>query len=431
MNLVQLSNELEYVPKNQLADMAQDPNNRFPQYLVLSEIQRRTQMEKMYAAAAQRPETTVSEEVVNNFAGMPSDSAPTDVFSQEGMSAPIPEPLTRSMQMASGGLTGYANGGELDTTNNINSIDQETENKVVEFVKENPWAAGLGAASLVALVAPVPGARPVAGALAAASKAVQYGPKLIQAGSKTLGGLKNLYNRGLVKLGAGQARKDIKSGKFLPQFIGGKSGTPTPPNYYQNLGKQRLKNMRLGQRGLAGGTAFAIGNYALNDKTNEIEPETKKELSEFEKAFQEAQLAQLEADKNKSKFNFDNVDTNLIGLGGVVMGASSPKELGAGLTNFATGLNQAKSDAAKAEYYAANTAKIEAEVANMPLDSVLTNLTAAQKQYEAALEQGNEEQKQEAYNIVRALSNRAIELQGLEQMVGASADINLAKSFMT
>ena len=46
MNLVQLATELEYVPKDQLAQMSQDPNNRFPQYLVLSEIQRRTANEK-------------------------------------------------------------------------------------------------------------------------------------------------------------------------------------------------------------------------------------------------------------------------------------------------------------------------------------------------------------------------------------------------
>ena len=46
MNLVQLANDLEFVPKEQLAQMSQDPNSRFPSYLVLSEIQRRTMNEK-------------------------------------------------------------------------------------------------------------------------------------------------------------------------------------------------------------------------------------------------------------------------------------------------------------------------------------------------------------------------------------------------
>jgi hypothetical protein len=42
MNLVQLANDLEYVPKDELIKMSQDPNSSYPAYLVLSEIQRRT-----------------------------------------------------------------------------------------------------------------------------------------------------------------------------------------------------------------------------------------------------------------------------------------------------------------------------------------------------------------------------------------------------
>ena len=110
------------MPKDQLAQMSQDPNSRFPQYLVLSEIQRRTANEKAYAAAQPQPTTTVAEEVVGEFmqpkglqAGMPSESAPTDVFSSEPMgmpaSAPMQQPMQPPMAMASGGITGYAVGG--------------------------------------------------------------------------------------------------------------------------------------------------------------------------------------------------------------------------------------------------------------------------------------------------------------------------------
>ena len=108
-NLVQLANELEYVPKMQLAEMAQDPNNRFPQYLVLSEIQRRTLNERAYAAAQPQPTTTVAEEVVQDFvqpkglqAGIPSESAPTDAFSSESMGMPASAP---PIGMAEGGET--------------------------------------------------------------------------------------------------------------------------------------------------------------------------------------------------------------------------------------------------------------------------------------------------------------------------------------
>ena len=115
MNLVQLATELEYVPKDQLAQMSQDPNNRFPQYLVLSEIQRRTANEKAYAAAQPQPTTTVAEEVVGEFmqpkglqAGMPSVSAPTDSFSTEPMGMPASAPMQQPiMGMAEGGKTNF------------------------------------------------------------------------------------------------------------------------------------------------------------------------------------------------------------------------------------------------------------------------------------------------------------------------------------
>ena len=126
-NLVQLSNELEYVPKEQLAQMSQDPNSRFPQYLVLSEIQRRTANEKAYAAAKPQPTTTVAEEVVGEFmqpkglqAGMPSESAPTDAFSSESMGIPASAPMQQPMMMASGGLTASANTGQTALQQSFN-----------------------------------------------------------------------------------------------------------------------------------------------------------------------------------------------------------------------------------------------------------------------------------------------------------------------
>mgnify|MGYP003115632042 CR=1 FL=1 len=119
MNLVQLANDLEYVPKEQLAQMSQDPNSNYPPYLVLSEIQRRTANEKAYASAQSQPTSTVAEEVVGEFmqpqgmqAGMPPESAPTDVFSSGMSGMPASAPMQQPMQMASGGPTGYFKGGQ-------------------------------------------------------------------------------------------------------------------------------------------------------------------------------------------------------------------------------------------------------------------------------------------------------------------------------
>jgi len=111
-NLVEVAEELEYVPKDQLVQMAQDPSSRFPSYMVLSEIQRRTQMERMYnAQRAERPTSTVAEELVGEFAnpqGLAGMSA--------GRLGPQPNDFSRPampaspMQMAAGGgRTGYQN----------------------------------------------------------------------------------------------------------------------------------------------------------------------------------------------------------------------------------------------------------------------------------------------------------------------------------
>ena len=141
-NLVQVAEELEYVPKDQLIEYSQNPDSRYPQYLVLSEIQRRTQMERMYnaqEASMNQPTTTVAEEVVADFAqpqglgGMNvNGSANADAFSpQAGMpAAPMQMPATpmqmpaTPMQMAAiGGRTGFQNIGSTSRANLLASFD--------------------------------------------------------------------------------------------------------------------------------------------------------------------------------------------------------------------------------------------------------------------------------------------------------------------
>jgi len=114
-NLVELSNQLEDFPEQQLVQMSQDPNSMYPSYLVLSEIQRRNQMRKMYDAQQPKPQTTVAEEVVQEFSGqqglqgaMAQSPGPQDAFppSDMGNMAP-PSPM---QMMAGGGLTGSDGG---------------------------------------------------------------------------------------------------------------------------------------------------------------------------------------------------------------------------------------------------------------------------------------------------------------------------------
>ena len=133
-NLVEVAEELEYVPKEQLIQMAQEPNSRFPSYMVLSEIQRRTQMERMYnAERMEKPTTTVAEELVGEFAqpqglaGMAADglATPANDFST---SAPPASP----MQMAAiGGRTGYADKGRTE----LRERQKELRNIARDYVR--------------------------------------------------------------------------------------------------------------------------------------------------------------------------------------------------------------------------------------------------------------------------------------------------------
>jgi hypothetical protein len=133
MNLVQLANDLEYVPKDQLAQMSQDPNSSYPAYLVLSEIQRRTLNEKNYQAMQEQPTTTVAEEVVDEFmqpqlaqnqsqglqGGTPQSATP---LPDSNISAGLSGVPTAPMQMAaSGGITGYAEGNQTALEESFNN----------------------------------------------------------------------------------------------------------------------------------------------------------------------------------------------------------------------------------------------------------------------------------------------------------------------
>ena len=115
-NLVQAAEELEYVPKEELVRMMQQGDMKYPPYLVLSEIQRRTQLENMVMQP--KPNTTVAQEVVSEFAqpqglaGMP-----------QGMSADISLPPSSQTVYEDRGIPasgmaagGYLGGGKIEYT---------------------------------------------------------------------------------------------------------------------------------------------------------------------------------------------------------------------------------------------------------------------------------------------------------------------------
>jgi len=325
MNLVDLATELEYVPKEQLAQMSQDPSSRYPQYLVLSEIQRRTANEKAYAAAKPRPTTTVAEEVVGEFmrpqslqAGMPSESAPTDAFSSESMGIPASAPMQQPMMgMASGGLTGYAVGGPALQQSFINPyLDNIREFATDRYYDEEGDFNYLTALGDAAMAIPVGGA--AIGGLRLLGKGAQLLGRSIKGqdvGSKTGRGLQSLFTRPTT---AAQRQKQVDAAKKKFGLSPGQTkGTDLVPVTSRTFSPAKtLKTI-----GYPTGAAVAISR-ALD---GEDAPEIPQELQELNTG-----LGGVVAEKPKKEIDYD-----LVGLGGLIMGSRDMSEFGKGLSDFA------------------------------------------------------------------------------------------------
>jgi len=115
-NLVELSKMAEDMPDEQLIQATQGQGN-FPPFVAITEIKRRTDLRKAYEAQQPKPQASVAEEVVAEFANSPSglgamaqSSDLQQAFPSGDMSnmAP-PSPM---QMMASGGRTGYKVGSD-------------------------------------------------------------------------------------------------------------------------------------------------------------------------------------------------------------------------------------------------------------------------------------------------------------------------------
>ena len=105
------------------------------------------------------------------------------------------------MTMAQGGIVGFQQGQEVEGA----EVDAETQSKIIEYVKENPWATALNTAALAALVAPVPGGRPLAGVLKLGAMGAKYAPKIAKGVGKLFTKPKpGLQGRGLNRVNTGQ-----------------------------------------------------------------------------------------------------------------------------------------------------------------------------------------------------------------------------------
>ena len=418
MNLVQLANDLEYVPKEQLAEMSQDPNSSYPAYLVLSEIQRRTLNEKNYQAMEQQPTTTVAEEVVGEFmqpqlaqnqsqglqGGTPQSATP---LPDSNISAGLSGVPTAPMQMAaSGGITGYAAGDRTSLDASFqnpyadqrslaeqgfpNEIDPDQKNMIVErytdpdgtFAYKRALADGFNAATLAMILAPEP-----------TSSAVGLAARGIAGAGKTLYGAirnpKQTLDKGLEAIGKLKSRRQ-QGNRFnnpvsSPQST---SNLPTPPGYFKDIGAETLKSAVNPALRIAGATY--LGSQLLPDGEEEIikpKVEPKIETPEEMEARIRADIIN-ESSKNSSEGLSQSTGNyrDLARLGAGIMSAKNVGEIGDTVTSIVDAQDKRDVQGLQSRYMQIQTEKLEADIAAMPLKELI----AAQNSLSASIKAKNE-----------------------------------------
>ncbi len=112
MNIIQLEDNLKSVPDDRLQQEMSNPSGNFPQYLVMSEIQRRTKMREDYEgrmAANEKtpPRPTMREEMMMSMqpTNMPSGGIADIVSSQSLSSNPVMPPMAQEPVRMNTGMT--------------------------------------------------------------------------------------------------------------------------------------------------------------------------------------------------------------------------------------------------------------------------------------------------------------------------------------
>lgn len=117
MNILEQEDLIKGLPDQALFQQADNPTGDIPQFLIISEIQRRTDMRKRFEAAEPQPQTTAAQRIVSEGLGaaMASQNSlpppampapPSNSVSQMDGSSPL-----MAQGMAAGGILGFSNGG--------------------------------------------------------------------------------------------------------------------------------------------------------------------------------------------------------------------------------------------------------------------------------------------------------------------------------
>lgn len=124
MNILEVENLVKGMPDQQLMQEAQQPSGQVPQFLTISEIQRRADMRKRFEAQQQQPQGTVADQIMQQGIGAMQQQP------QQGMPQQPPMGMAYGGQvrgMAAGGRTMWVNDGygrmvEIDASQYPNQL---------------------------------------------------------------------------------------------------------------------------------------------------------------------------------------------------------------------------------------------------------------------------------------------------------------------
>ena len=117
LNILELEDLVKGMPDQRLMQEAKNPQGQVPQYLTLSEIQRRADMRKRYSAQEQQPTSTVSNQIINAAVQQPMIQGQPGMAQGQPGGQPVQAGLPTGMmpqapqQMAGGGIVQLAFGG--------------------------------------------------------------------------------------------------------------------------------------------------------------------------------------------------------------------------------------------------------------------------------------------------------------------------------
>ena len=178
MNILEVEDMIKGMPDESLFREAQQPTGQVPQFLVISEIQRRSDMRRRYQAQQERPQATVKDQIMQegiggmvpqqmrqDLGGAPQQPPQPPAMPQQqmgmpaqpgGMGAPAGAPMQAPVQMKEGGIVKMQNMGQVPTVSGglITNLEAQLAGIENELASLGPYSGRFGPFGRVGVISP-------------------------------------------------------------------------------------------------------------------------------------------------------------------------------------------------------------------------------------------------------------------------------------